>query len=142
VADWVVDQYRFHEAYLAHRGGAERRRVKLLWWAAAPHRRADAVDMVARLLSPRRARSEGAGLVSVALFDATDPVGAQPFLVLPVEPGGFAEPRGRASGTLVGSSEPGGTLLIEVGRSTVLPAAPPSGPDDDAPTWSEHDPHP
>jgi hypothetical protein len=142
VADWVVDQYQFEQAYLARRGGAERRRVKLLWWPAAPRRRTDATTVLARLLSPRAARRAGAGLVTVAVFDATDPVGAEPFLVLPAEPGGFAEPQGRATGTLVGSSEPGGTLVIEVGRATVLPAAPPGTPDDDAPTWSELGPPP
>ena len=142
MADWVVDQYRFQRAYLEHRGGAERRRVKLLWWVAGPRRRTDAVDLVARLLVPRAARGSGAGPVTVALFDAVDPVGAKPFLVLPVEPDGFAAPRGRATGTLVGSSEPGGTLVIEVSGTTVLPAAPPTAPDEDAPTWSETDPVP
>ncbi len=138
MADWVVEQYRFEQAHLARRAGAERRRVKLRWWAA-PARRTEVTDVVVRMLSPRLAR-RATGPVSVALYDAADAVGARPFLVMQVDAASLGDPRGRATGTLVGRAEPGGVLVVETSRGALTPLTPPALPDDEAPGWSEVDP--
>ena len=137
--DWRVEQVGFADAYAARRVGAERRPVKILWWTDVPAQGPDVLGVVARLWTGRRTRP-AQELTFVALFDATDPVGARPFLVVRTTPDTFGEPSGRATGTAVGATEPGGVLVIETRRGQVVPVEPPGLPGDAAPAWSEVDP--
>ncbi|HEX6569859.1 MAG TPA: hypothetical protein VF015_11860 [Acidimicrobiales bacterium] len=135
--DWAADQRELELAREARTDRAERRRVKILWWTdRAGPRHPDVVGAVARLWSGRRRDTEQ---VFVALYQATDPPGARPFLVVRARPGCVAQPRGRALATVVGRAEPGGALVIETSRGQVVPAEPPARPGDLAPAWSEVD---
>jgi hypothetical protein len=136
---WRDEQRAFVEAYAGRRVGAERRPVKILWWTDAPAQGPDVLGVVARLWTGRRARP-AQEQTFVALFDATDPVGARPFLVVRTGPDTFGQPSGRSTGTAVGAAEPDGVLLIETRRGQVIPAEPPGLPGDAAPAWSEVDP--
>src|SRR5690606_34749563 len=91
---WRDEQRAFAEAYAARRVGAERRPVKLLWWTDAPAQAPDVLGVVARLWTGRRTRP-ALEVTFVALFDATDPVGARPFLVVRTSPDTFGQPSGR-----------------------------------------------
>jgi len=93
---------------------------------------------VSHLWTGRRRRA-AENPVFVALYEAADPVGSRPFLVVRAQPGDFADPAGRATATLVGAAEPDGLLLIETRRAVVAPAEPPGLPGDAAPPWSEVD---
>lgn len=137
-ADWAGEQMALYEDYVDRRAGAERRRVKILWWRAAVDHRPDVVGVLSRLWSAGRTRADDDPLF-VALYDATDPVGARPFLVVRVRPDSLAGRHGRAIATAVGRAEPGGALVIETRRGLVVPAEPPGLPGDDAPAWSEVD---
>jgi hypothetical protein len=111
--------------------------VKIHWWTAAGRaRRVDLMGTLSQLWSGRQADADP---VLVAVYEATDPVGAPPFLVVRAAPGSFADASGRALATIVGRAEPGGALLVETRHGAVLPIAPPAAPDDDAPPWSEID---
>jgi hypothetical protein len=134
--DWAAEQRAFYEGYVARRGGAERRPVKIRWWTARAGRGADVMGVVARLWSGKRAR-QGDEQVFVALYEASDPVGARPFLVVPAADRTFTEASGRAMATVVGRAEPRGALVVETRQGEVLPALPPGEPGDDAPSWSE-----
>lgn len=136
VTDWAAEQRAVYEDYLAHRGGAERRPVKIRWWTARAGRSADVMGVLARLWSGKRARQDGEQ-VFVALYEASDPVGGRPFLVVPAADRTFTEASGRATATVVGRPEPGGALVIETRQGEVLPAQPPGEPGADAPSWSE-----
>lgn len=136
LAEWAAEQRSFYEGYLARRGGAERRPVKIRWWTARAGRRADVLGVVARLWTGKRF-GQGEEQVLVAVYEAADPVGARPFLVVPARDRTFAEASGRATATVVGRAEPGGALVIETRRGQVLPALPPGAPGDDAPSWTE-----
>jgi len=136
VTDWASEQLAFYEDYLARRGGAERRPVKIRWWTARAGRKADVMGVVARLWTGKRFR-QGEEQVFVAVYEAADPVGARPFLVVPARDRTFAEASGRATATVVGRAEPGGALVIETRQGEVLPALPPGAPGDDAPSWTE-----
>ncbi len=135
---WADEQRSFYEGYVTRRVGAERRRVKILWWTVVPGGGPDAMGLVSRLWSGRRTRP-AEGQVFVAVYDAADPVGARPFLVVRARPDSFAEAHGRATATAVGCAEPGGALVIETRRGTVAPAEAPGLPGDHAPGWSEVD---
>ena len=137
--DWVVGQRDLVLAYESRTVGLERLRVKILWWTAAAARRVDVMGTVSQLWSGRAADSDP---VSIAVYEAADPVGTPPFLVVRVAPGSFVEARGRGIATLVGHAEPGGALLVETRHGPVVPVEPPSPPGADAPPWSEVDPAP
>ncbi len=136
---WRDEQSAFVEAYASRRVGAERRPVKILWWTDVPAQGPDVLGVVARLWTGRRTRP-AQEQTYVALFDAADPVGARPFLVLRTNADTFGQPRGRATGTAIGAVEPDGVLLIETRRGPVVPVEPPGLPGDAAPAWSEVDP--
>lgn len=140
VEEWAVEQLRFASAYLAREVGAERRRVKLQWWSVPNgHRRAGA-GRVTVLWSMARGNAFADHDTHVALYAGDAPVGASPFLVFVAqEGGGLVEARGRATGTLAGTADPGGALVVETSRGPVLPASVPAPPGDDAPDWSEAD---
>ena len=134
---WVTEQRALMAGYESRTVGAERRRVKIQWWTAAGKaRRVDVVGTVSQLWSGRHA---GADPVLVAVYEAADPVGAPPFLVVRVAPDSFVDASGRAVATLVGRAEPGGALLIETRHGPVRPVEPPAAAGDDAPPWSEVD---
>lgn len=135
---WADEQRSFYESYVTRRVGADRRRVKVQWWTVLPGHGPDVMGLVSRLWSGRRTRT-AEGQVFVAVYDAADPVGARPFLVVRAGPDSFAETRGRATATVVGRAEPGGALVIETRRGPIAPAEPPGLPGDDAPAWSEVD---
>lgn len=137
--DWRDEQRAFAEAHAARRVGAERRPVKILWWTDAPAQGPDVLGVVARLWTGRRTRP-AQEQTFVALFHATDPVGARAFLVVRTSPDTFGQPSGRSTGTAIGAAEPGGVLVIETRRGQVVPAEPPALPGDAAPAWSEVDP--
>lgn len=135
--EWVTEQRDLMEGYEARTVGAERRRVKIQWWTAAGKtRRVDLMGTVSQLWSGRHA---GADPVLVAVYEAADPVGAPPFLVVRVAPQSFVDASGRAVATVVGHAEPGGALLIETRHGPVHPVEPPAAAGDDAPPWSEID---
>ncbi|HET6772553.1 MAG TPA: hypothetical protein VFH36_04530 [Acidimicrobiales bacterium] len=136
MTDWAAEQRAFYQDYLARRGGAERRLVKIRWWTARGGRGSDVMGVLARLWSGKRAH-RGDEQVFVALYAAADPVGARPFLVMPAVDRTFTEASGRATATVVGRAEPGGALVIETRQGEVLPAQAPGEPGDDAPSWSE-----
>jgi hypothetical protein len=139
VSDWVDQQRALYEGYVSRRVGAERRPVKILWWTVAPGHGPDVMGLVSSMWKGRRTRA-AEEQVFVALFDAVDPVGARPFLVVRVGPDSFAEASGRATATAVGRAEPDGALLLETRLGPLAPAEAPGLPGDDAPSWSEVDP--
>ncbi len=135
-SDWAEEQRALYESYVDRRVGAERRRVKILWWTAAVGRGPDVMGLVSRLWAGRRTRP-AVDQVFVAVYEATAPIGARPFLVVRARPDSFTEARGRATATAVGRAEPEGALVIETRRGAVVPAEPPGLPGDNAPSWSE-----
>jgi hypothetical protein len=140
---WVYEEIDLVEAHEQRRARAERRRVKILWWTAPPlhPRRTTLAGSLAQLWSGKRAL-DGQGPVSVGVYEATDPVGAPPLVVLRVRPGDVPQARGRGLATVVGEARPGGVLVLETRHGTVVPVEPPAEPGDDAPPWSEVDPDP
>jgi hypothetical protein len=135
---WVGEQIALVRDHERRADRAPRRRVKIRWWTEGPRarRRAHVTAALSRLWS---ARPLDAGAVFVALYEATDPVGTPPFLVLRVGPDEFAESQGRAIVTAVGEAVPGGALVLETRQGTVIPAEPPATPGDGVPAWSEVD---
>ena len=135
--EWATQMRDLVEGYEARTVGVERRRVKIQWWTAAgTTRRVGLMGTVSQLWSGRQA---GGDPVLVAVYEATDPVGAAPFLVVRAAPGSFPDASGRALATIVGRAEPGGALLVETRQGAVLPIVPPAAPSDEAPPWSEVD---
>jgi hypothetical protein len=141
IEEWAVEQLRFSSAYLGREVGAERRRVKLQWWSVPNgHRRAGA-GKVTLLWSMARGNAFADHDTHVALYAGDAPVGAPPFLVFVVQEGsGLIGAKGRATGTVAGTAEPGGALVVETSRGPVLPASVPAPPGEEAPGWSEADP--
>jgi hypothetical protein len=137
---WLVEQSEFTADHLARRAGAERRRVKVLWWTASASvpRRPDVTGLLARLWSG--GAGQGGQHLFVALFEPDDPVGARPFLVLRASPGEAGTPNGRGLAVVHGRAEPGGVLVVETPAGTIVPAEPPAPPGDRAPSWAETDP--
>jgi hypothetical protein len=140
---WAQEEVELVLAHEQRRARAERRRVKILWWTPASlhPRRTTLTGSLAQLWSGRRAL-EAQGPVCVGVYEATDPVGAPPLVVLRVRPGDVPQARGRALATVVGEARPGGVLVLETRHGTVVPVEPPAEPGDDAPPWSEVDADP
>jgi hypothetical protein len=136
--DWATAQRDLSQAYLTRTAAAERHPVKILWWTAAGTGRPDVMGLVSRLWVGRRTRPVESQ-VFVALYEAADPVGTRPFLVIRARPDSFTTAHGRAIATVVGRAEPEGALVIETRRGPVLPAESPGLPGDDAPPGSEVD---
>ncbi len=137
---WVAEQRALVAGYESRTVGAERRRVKIQWWTPmGTTRRVDLMGTVSQLWSGRHA---GADPVLVAVYEAADPVGTLPFLVVRAAPGVLVDASGRSLATVVGRAEPGGALLVETRHGAVLPLEPPSAAGSDAPPWTEVDPDP
>jgi len=135
--EWVTQQRDLVEGYESRTVGAERRPVKIQWWTAGGKaRRVDLMGTVSQLWSGRQV---GGDPVLVAVYEAADPVGTAPFLVVKAAPGALVDASGRAVATIVGRAEPGGALLVETRHGAILPIEPPSPADDDAPPWAEVD---
>jgi hypothetical protein len=135
--EWATQQRDLVEGYESRTVGAERRRVKIQWWTATGKtRRVDLMGSLSQLWSARHA---GGDPVLVAVYDATDPIGAPPFLVVKAAPDSFVDASGRALATIVGRPEPGGALLVETRHGAILPTEPLSPAGDDAPPWAEVD---
>jgi hypothetical protein len=135
--DWASAQHAVTAAHQA-RSGTARRPVKVQWWTATATRGPDVTGVVTRLWSGRRSRAR-TGETFVALYEAADPVGAPPFLVVRAGPGDLASPSGRAVATVHGDAVPGGALVIETRDGTVVPVEPPAEAGDQAPGWTEVD---
>jgi hypothetical protein len=134
---WAVEQRDLVEGYESRTVGAARRRVKIQWWTAGGKaRRVDLMGTVSQLWSGRQA---GGDPVMVAVYEAADPVGAPPFLIVRAAPGSFVDASGRALATIVGQAEPGCALLIETRHGAIVPVESPSAAGDDAPPWAEVD---
>lgn len=135
----MAAQHTLTAAYLA-RSGTARRRVKVRWWTATT-RGPDVAGAVTRLWSGRRSLRR-TGTTFVALYEAADPAGTPPFLVVRAAPGDLDAPRGRAVATVHGEAVPGGALVVETRAGTVVPVEPPAEPAEEAPPWTEVDPTP
>ena len=140
VEEWADEQLSFAERYVAGRARAERRRVKLRWWSVPnQHRRAGA-GTVTVLWSMARGNTFADRDVHVALYEPDAAPGAAPLVTFVAQEGsGLVEGAGRSLGTAVGRAEPGGALVVETSRGTVMPASMPAAPGEGTPGWSETD---
>jgi hypothetical protein len=137
---WGDEQREFASGWLAGRVGAERARVKILWWSVPNRHRRGGAGRATLLWSMARGNTLADRDVHVALYDPAAPAGAAPVVVfVALDGSGLDESGGRATGTAVGRLAPWGTLVVETSRGTVVPASVPRAPDGDDPVWSETD---
>ena len=140
VEEWADEQLALAEGYLTGRAGAERRRVKLRWWSVPNHHRRAGAGAVTVVWSMARGNRFADHDVHVALYEPDAAPGAAALVTFVAQEGsGLIEAAGRSLGTAVGRPEPGGALVVETSRGTVMPASMPAAPEEATPGWSETD---